>query len=1381
MILTPLNIQVAIIKAFYALAKKSVKYYTGLALGKNNTCLFKEIRLLRAYVEILRNFEIVGSTITCSCCVEGDYTVLLNSALPVTDTPIQFGCDNQGYMIYNNVGYNFTYWYDEPNKKIVIEFTSDVPNPNLVSNPTMASNLTGWNPVNFTYSSYKSGSALYNGEGDDGYLVQDVLEVGKSYIVKLDLITELLINDTNDNYISVFAGTNEKLIFSGSITSSNITSYNINVTCFGNTEFKIFGKNITNPANANFYIKNIDVREVLGATITVTDVQFTPECNITGTADSPIEVAEMVVNHELAITISNEYGTWNGNISILSGSTVLESRTIPAAIMNDPIAIVEWWAIPGNGLPDWILLYDVDRFVLYSPFNNINYDEYTAQFNQYQGGSDSSVNFDLSDLMPFVTQGTPAYADILFEQNTFAASHVAETLLTIPPNTLPYVDNPTLANVDILIPINQFAVGQPATMSIPLNELFNSTIQDFYYQDVLMFNHSGAYADMLELIDDFNTNNGLGFTATDGGFAPIPGEVLAKASNNPTLFNTAAFGDIYTVKLVNTPLSINTSIGTYTVGDDSPIDVANFIAASIIAQGDFDGTVNVVGTVITLTAPLGTGDSWNYVAGVSTYGFSVEKPGSRPVIFYFNGGEAPPTTPIHLLNVIAASNYPQTQYNGGAIRIDYDFAADEGIFAGAVNDTHGVVTIEDDLTGPIYTSSVNFTSVESMLINFGFYSTPAAVGSIIGNNGVNYTVRIELTYPPGYEYNGTSLRYSFDPDGSGRIYNDSGVYFGGNDTTESTYTLVILDEIDNPFLTITRPGNFQDYQAIVDDLNSQSAFNTRFIASLNGIDITITSVYSIQGSTYNGYTFQLALGYESIQYSPIYNFVTNVGELGGGIDALSPEVNFVNDYNSLVVLNLPQNSYDVNGINGFATYFSDTNVYGYSAELIGSYGSTPEILSQSILTMTNLTATPLTVIRAYYTDVPNVNSPPALRNYIGEYIPSVTADYTAVNIASGLASAITSLGEWGGTATNVTASLVLTAPSGTFGSFNFTHAIVTKTIYTRAVVVVTVSSGSFGIVIGSLQLAVSDPTVSFGQLNINGAHDASYWAVAYANQINLGTGTHGYTATASAGRSTISIKAPLYSGAEPNSKEILVLTANGGVAIDLSTTPTFSGGSEISTDLKNKFFIGGGYTYYDQVRFTANPTVQTWIYNDEYFIYNNITDIYDTSDKFSGGIDTTIGRLYLILFNTPVNYPNPGDTFAELYLDLVPFNYGSFQRWSDVINAATTTNLDFSTSTANTDFIVYSPLNSFAYFNEGPMLLLGYDYDSPQYNFDNEQELPITNGLAPILTPYEGDFVAGVLGNFINSDPCAPTTVTQTCLTNSQVSKIITHINKLVR
>jgi hypothetical protein len=124
MILTPLKIQVAIIKAFYSLALKSVKYYGGLAVGINNTCLFKEIRLLRAYIDILKNFTIVGSTITCSCCIEGDYTVLLNELSELTEAKIQFGCDNSGSMYYDEISYPFTYFYDSNNQKIEIKFST---------------------------------------------------------------------------------------------------------------------------------------------------------------------------------------------------------------------------------------------------------------------------------------------------------------------------------------------------------------------------------------------------------------------------------------------------------------------------------------------------------------------------------------------------------------------------------------------------------------------------------------------------------------------------------------------------------------------------------------------------------------------------------------------------------------------------------------------------------------------------------------------------------------------------------------------------------------------------------------------------------------------------------------------------------------------------------------------------------------------------------------------------------------------------------------------------------------------------------------------------------------------------------------------------------
>jgi hypothetical protein len=119
MILTPLNIQVAIIKAYYALAKKSVKYYTGLALGKNNTCLFKEIRLLRAYVEILKNFQIVGSTDSCHCCIQGNY-IYSDDIAPIS--PIQFLCDGTMYLFPDT----FTYQYDSDNSNLIWNFDGDL-------------------------------------------------------------------------------------------------------------------------------------------------------------------------------------------------------------------------------------------------------------------------------------------------------------------------------------------------------------------------------------------------------------------------------------------------------------------------------------------------------------------------------------------------------------------------------------------------------------------------------------------------------------------------------------------------------------------------------------------------------------------------------------------------------------------------------------------------------------------------------------------------------------------------------------------------------------------------------------------------------------------------------------------------------------------------------------------------------------------------------------------------------------------------------------------------------------------------------------------------------------------------------------------------------
>jgi hypothetical protein len=1375
--LTSLNIQVAIIKAFYALAKKSVKYYTGLALGKNNTCLFKEIRLLRAYVEILKNFKIVGSTITCCCSVEGDYTVLLNEDLSVTNTPIQFGCDNQGYMVFNNIGYTFTYWYDEPNSEIVIQFISDAPNPNLITNnPNFATNLDDWNIDKFNWSGYGGiGSALYNGGTSGGFLSQpDVLEIGKTYTVTFDIITEYF-GGVNDNTVKVVAGTQEAVIFQGSITNSEVITVSTTVTCFGNTDFEInvLSDADSNETTFNLYITKVDVREVIDTTITVTDVAFTDTCNITGNAVSPIEVAEMRVISNRAITVNNAYGVWNGNISILIGSTVVfTSAPIPALIMDNPIAIVSWWALPGNGIADWILLYDQGEFVLYSPFNNVDYSQYTAQFNQYEGGSDSFVDFDLSGLPPFVTVNTPSYVDILFQQDTFIASNEATTSITLPSGRLPYLATANPASVNLVI--NQFALGQPATMSIPLSALFNSTAQDFYYLGMPMFNHIGSYTDMTELINDFNLNNGQGFTASDGGTLPIPGEVLATASNTPTFFNTAAFGDVYTARLVNVPLGgISTTIGTYTVGDDSAADIANFIAADIIAQGIYQGTVSVTGTVITLTAPLGTGDSWNYDPGVSTYAFSIQKTGDRAILYYFNGGVAPPTIPIHILNITALDIYPQTDYDGGIIEIRYpieSYQKEDGQFAGAVDDISGQVTFYDSysLTN-IYQSPLNtlFTSVQEMIDDFNSFNTLGAVGTVSGNN-----VNIVMPMPPAWGYNGNTLTYTFDPS-TGRNYVNVGTYFGGADTTEATYILVILDGGNNPFRVITDTSTFINLQSIVNNLNSQPTFNSDFIASLSGTNLVITTLDVPLGAAFNNYSFQLFINYTSLQYAAS-DFTSTIGLMSGGINRVAPNITLENDYTSTLIYTLAQDSYNYDGINDFVNQFNIDSPFNYSATSLGPIQSTPEILSQSLLNLPKLSVIPNTVLKTYYQSI----SPPQPPVLIGTFTPILSTDYTGAGLAAGLASAI-NLNPWTGTASNIASTLKLLSPSGTFGSYNNDITVITRTVPTlRAVTNVTITQGSSGS--ATLELTVLTPTpVSLGIQTIPVAQTAQEWALAYRDRINLGTGTHGYSAVVGGQLANrIIISAP--AGTSANGDTISVTQATGGIIIITTPTPTFNGGTDTTDNLVIGGFSGGGLTLYDKVRFTADPSIYTWEYSDAAgtFTYTNLSVIpnYINTGTFLGGNDNTAGQLYLELSKTSL----PTNLWV-LYQNPTAFNYTSFQQWENFINGSST-NLDFSALSAGTDFTINSPEDSFAYFNTDYDLFLSYTYASPQWTSYNYGQLyTITNGVDPVLTPYEGDFTAGVLGDFINSDPCTTSTVTQTCLTNSQISKIMTHIDKLVK
>jgi hypothetical protein len=53
------------------------------------------------------------------------------------------------------------------------------------------------------------------------------------------------------------------------------------------------------------------------------------------------------------------------------------------------------------------------------------------------------------------------------------------------------------------------------------------------------------------------------------------------------------------------------------------------------------------------------------------------------------------------------------------------------------------------------------------------------------------------------------------------------------------------------------------------------------------------------------------------------------------------------------------------------------------------------------------------------------------------------------------------------------------------------------------------------------------------------------------------------------------------------------------------------------------------------------------------------------------------------------------------------------------------------------------------------------------------------SGVLPTLQTYSGTFENGDIGPFITDNPCTPTTITQSCLTNEDIINIINYINKL--
>lgn len=122
--ITKEEITTLINKAKCYLAIASFKYYLNLSNGVNASKVKKKLKLISYYIKLLQAFKIIGEIENCNCSVIGDYKVKLANESEMTLSPIQFNSNGTGYLIFNNVGYPFTYSYGETNKIITCSFST---------------------------------------------------------------------------------------------------------------------------------------------------------------------------------------------------------------------------------------------------------------------------------------------------------------------------------------------------------------------------------------------------------------------------------------------------------------------------------------------------------------------------------------------------------------------------------------------------------------------------------------------------------------------------------------------------------------------------------------------------------------------------------------------------------------------------------------------------------------------------------------------------------------------------------------------------------------------------------------------------------------------------------------------------------------------------------------------------------------------------------------------------------------------------------------------------------------------------------------------------------------------------------------------------------
>lgn len=760
-------------------------------------------------------------------------------------------------------------------------------------------------------------------------------------------------------------------------------------------------------------------------------------------------------------------------------------------------------------------------------------------------------------------------------------------------------------------------------------------------------------------------------------------------------------------------------------------------------------------------------------------------------------GPSPTTSGLSIFEI--ESPISGQPFNDGIIKIIYIGAVSNqpvsGTFLGGTSIKPLSLTISDDF-GLVYdVISPSFSNVADFVTDFN--TTVAGYTLTLGSTDPGFSYLIFTPSGPfTYDYNGTLLTFiATDPTFLGGTYSNSAEYQGGIDTTECTYTLKLYDTSNVlvlPVIENTTPTIYTSVADIAEDILDNGDNTYRFGTGVN-VNNEITTIFpyefelpqSLICETYNGYYFSILIEYTSSQYG---SYVSENSYISNGLNAVSKQYE-INDTTGLSY-SVVADSYNYpNGseiINGLIPAFNNDPSISYEAEYVEPGPNTPETPATVVNNfLTELTAAGISNGQEIIAEIDSIETE---IKFLGNYqapitggLPSYTTMITNLNnsiVSNNFVPGLNSI--------SIAGSIIQESPPTQGGVFNGKLLRINKIVYTPATVELT-----FGIATPSTLFLLRVDSIiicAYFSAFFNTPDDV---AILVENEINS-SGTD-YTATRV--DSTVTISALPFTGESFNLFPLSLQVYSGSVVINSTTYSTnpsfdvasFTGGTTTPTLIKQVAFSGGVAPIpTTRVRFyTPEQPVTAPIYGTGNWAYNTVEELeydYDSGEYlatgiYSGGIDPTVGQFTVDIFT-----PLPISTlYASLYNDSDPQNYLSKQALVDIFNA-NPNNLDFQIVLPLVGNVTrfLSPPDSFAFFNDY-IFRYSYDYVSPQYTDYEDIDTAFINGLDPVLTPYEGTFEEGNIGTFVTDNPCTPETVEQTCLSNKDVSKIIAHIDKLVR